>query len=282
MFWRYTWWCTLLSNLNYFWLCLIVRSRSLIMWAFLCAQSTFETSMVWRVCVMRIRSAWALSWWNNLFARVMNIVTWLIHSRMLNSNSYIPLPGIFCRLIRCVPPEVISSLLVYLEVASRALWGMCVYVCVVILLFCNLNKRRYIIDFPKFFLIFGLHFYELNNNYKVNFKIENQFGNTNVKILTFGEWVLARWILNPISCDVAWSLNRRLWTVVSSAVIVCLCVAMASTRGRSLMNELRSIIPICISYNNTLMHLFHFFIQRSSCRTLRDLSVVYWRRRYSP
>jgi branched-subunit amino acid transport protein len=144
------------------------------MWAFLCAQSTFETSMIWRVSVMSIRSAWALSWWNYLFARVMNIVTWLNHSRMLNSNSNIHLPGIFCRLIRCVPSEIISSLWIYLKVASRALWGMCINIWMIILLVYNLNKRRYIIDFDDFFLNFGLHFYELNNNYNVIFKINSK------------------------------------------------------------------------------------------------------------
>lgn len=164
MLWRHARWSTL-PDLNDFWFCLVMRPRYLMMLVFLSTQGIFNISMVWgSIGIMWIWATGTLSWTYPSFYMTMNTVISssdaLVYSRMLDPCSDISMPRILGRLVWCVPPEKVAILCIHLEVVSGALGWMAMHIWMIHLV-CNLNKRWYIIDFPKFFLIFvWQHFYE--------------------------------------------------------------------------------------------------------------------------
>ena len=159
----YGWWSALLTNLYDFRLCLVMASWHL-MTTFLSGKCAFNTSMVWACGLMRVWSALVLSrtdTWLNMTVDAR--IAALIDSRVLHASSCISMTRAFVWLIWGITPEKISSFRINLEIVARALrsMSMCILMIDLLLLICNLNKRWYIIDFPKLFLNFvWLHFYD--------------------------------------------------------------------------------------------------------------------------
>jgi len=99
-------------------------------------------------------------------------------------------------------------------------------------------------------------------------------------LLTFYLGRVSWSILNLGSSHMSGCLNSWWWTLICSLVVILL-LTITSFSPWSLHYQVRSLVLVCISYNDTLTQSLIWIFLRSSCWILSVLSEVNRARRYS-